>query len=44
MNVLDRTFQLIFRLVRSVVCELRLVGADEVSRGVDDRLVELEDR
>ncbi len=44
MNVFDGALELVFRLVRRVVGELRLVGADQVRRGVDDRLVELEDR
>ncbi len=44
MNVFDRPLELILGLVRGVVRELRLVGADQVGRGVDDRLVELEDR
>ena len=44
MDVVDRALELVFRFVRRVVRELRLVGAHEVRRGVDDRLVELEDR
>ena len=44
MNVFDRALELIFRLVGRVVGELRFVGADQVRGGVDDGLVELEDR
>ena len=44
MDVFDGALELIFRSVRGVVRELRLVGADQIRRGIDDRLVELEDR
>ena len=44
MDVLDRALELILSLVRGVVRELRLVGADEVRGRIDDGLVELKDR
>ena len=43
-HVFDGALELVLGLVGGVVRDLRLVGTHEVVRGVDDRLVELEDR
>ncbi len=44
LDIVNRALELIFRLVSRVVRELRLVGTHEIRGGVDDRLVELENR
>ncbi len=44
MNVVDRSLELVLGFVGRIVGELRLIGADEIGGGVDDRLVELEYR
>ena len=43
LDVVDGVLELVLGRVRRVVRELRLVGAHQVARGVDDGLVEFED-
>ena len=43
LDVVDGVLELVLRRVRRVVRELRLVGAHQVARGIDDGLVEFED-